>query len=195
MLNREDIEELFVLLNNLLEERNKKISLVICGGSSLILTGLIKKRVFTQDIDVLGTIPENKKPQELQPIPAFLQDLISEISKTLNLPEDWINDRAHSLTKGNLPEGFENRLIEKTYGKNLTIYFLSRIDQIFFKLYATIDQGAGKHFQDLMELNPSEDELLKASLWCIKQDPSTEFKEILKDFLRKTGYEKIADRI
>nr|WP_201327832.1 hypothetical protein [Thermotomaculum hydrothermale] len=128
-------------------------------------------------------------------MPEFFTDLINEVSQTLGLPENWINDQAFSLNSGILPEGIEDRLIKRSYGENLIVYFLDKKDQIFFKLYATIDQGPGKHYQDLMELKPSEEELFQASLWCIKQDPSPEFKNILKDFLRKIGYGKIADRI
>jgi len=54
MFNKQKIEEALALLGRRLEqEHSQPFDIVICGGSSLILTGLIS-RVFTKDIDIVG---------------------------------------------------------------------------------------------------------------------------------------------
>ena len=93
-----------------------------------------------------------------------------------------------------MPEGFEKRLVKKAYGKYLTVYFISRLDQIHFKLYAAIDQS-GYHVQDLFALKPTEIEMEKAANWVITQDVSDVFKALLKDFLEIYNYGDIAKRI
>ncbi len=194
MLNKEKLETLLNLFGKLLEEKGEKLSLIICGGSALILSHFIKNRTVTRDIDILATVEEKSDTFTLKPLPFFAEKIIQEIASTLKLPSDWLNSRAFPLTK-DLPEGFQKRLIRKEYGKNLTVYLLGRKDQIFFKLYATIDQGPGKHFDDLMELNPTKEELYEASLWCMRQDTSIEFKNVLKDFLEKIGLNDVAQQL
>ena len=61
----------------------------------------------------------------------------------------------------------------------LTVHFASRIDQIHFKLYAMVDQGAGKHEADLRALAPTTAELLEAARWTRTHDPSEGFREEL----------------
>ena len=74
-----------------------------------------------------------------------------------------------------LPTNFEKRLLRKEYGKNLSIYYISRIDQIYFKLYASVDRG-GYHLDDLKKLNPDSYELYNASKWCMTHDISEGLK-------------------
>ena len=93
-----------------------------------------------------------------------------------------------------MPVGFEKRLVGRRYGKYLTIYFISRLDQIHFKLYAALDR-AGYHVDDLFALKPTKQEMEMAARWVLTQDVSEGFKVILKDFLRKKGYDDIAQRI
>jgi len=93
-----------------------------------------------------------------------------------------------------LPEGFAERLVRKSFGKYLTVYFISRIDQIHFKLFASLDRG-GYHIDDLFNLNPSKEEMLRAAKWVLTQDDSMEFKTKLLDFLEKKGFHEIIGRI
>jgi hypothetical protein len=85
-------------------------------------------------------------------------------------------------------------LVKKRYGEYLTIYFISRIDQIHFKLYAAVDRGE-YHVQDLHTLEPTREEIERAAKWVITQDVSDVFKLLLKDFLEVQGYGTVAERI
>jgi hypothetical protein len=74
-------------------------------------------------------------------------------------------------------------------GPGLTVHFASRLDQIHFKLYALVDQGVGKHEQDLRALHPTTDELIQAARWTRTHDPSVGFREMLDEALRYLGVE------
>ena len=93
-----------------------------------------------------------------------------------------------------MPEGFEKRLVKRVYGHFLSVYFISRLDQIHFKLYAAVDQD-DYHVQDLFALKPTEDEIEMAANWVVTQDVSEVFKALLKDFLEIHKYGDIAKRI
>jgi hypothetical protein len=86
-----------------------------------------------------------------------------------------------------LPDGFVDRLDRRDFGKGLVVYFASRLDQVHFKLYATVDQGPGKHESDLRALAPTEDELIAAARWSRTQDPSDGYAQVLRGALESLG--------
>lgn len=73
--------------------------------------------------------------------PVWLSEAATKVARDFNLPADWLNLGPESQLDTGLPEGLSARLQKKIYGKRLTIYFISRIDQIYFKLYASLDRG------------------------------------------------------
>ena len=171
------------------------IGLVVCGGTALAALGLVIRT--TKDVDVLGVVvgPENGlRIQELKRFPEWLGEAAKAVERDFDLPENWLNLGPASQVELGLPEGLEKRLVRRNYGQYLTIYFISRIDQIYFKLYAAVDRN-DYHVQDLLALKPTEVEIEKAAKWAITQDVSQGFKLILKDFLKRNGYEAIAERI
>jgi hypothetical protein len=79
-----------------------------------------------------------------------------------------------------LPPGFMSRMHTRHY-RGLSIHLADRFDQIFFKLYASVDQGPrSKHFADLIALKPSADELEQAKKWCMSHDVSEGFELEIK---------------
>jgi hypothetical protein len=86
-----------------------------------------------------------------------------------------------------LPDGFMERLTRREYGASLTVRYASRIDQIHFKLHATVDRGGGKHFADLRALEPTPDELVAAARWARTHDPSEGFRIVLLEVLAYFG--------
>ena len=59
-----------------------------------------------------------------------------------------MNPGPTDLIRFGLPDGFRARLETRSYGA-LTVRFAGRLDQIHFKLFAMVDQGAGRHETDL----------------------------------------------
>jgi hypothetical protein len=171
------------------------LGLAVCGGTALSALGLVMRT--TRDVDVLGTVVETQNGLTIQRIakfPEWLVEAANKVGRDFDLPENWLNLGPASQVESGLPEGFERRLVKKVYGRYLTVYFISRIDQIHFKLYAAVDQD-DYHVQDLFALKPTENEMEMAANWVVTQDVSEVFKTLLKDFLEIHNYGDIAKRI
>jgi hypothetical protein len=153
----------------------------------------------TKDVDIVALLDSGGNLADPAPLPKELTLAAKEVADTLNLTSDWLNNGPSSgdggLYRLGLPEGFKGRLIKKYDGDKLTVYCVSRFDQIHFKLYAAIDQFGSYHAADLKQLSPSDDELLQAVLWAKSHDPSEGFQEAIKMFLREFGYEHLVDKI
>lgn len=165
--------------------------LVVCGGSALIAMSLVART--TCDVDVLALMSNNQLISS-EPLPKNLMDAAEKVGRNLNLSTGWLNSGPTSQLQLGLPEGFQQRLTICPIGGKLTVYYISRIDQIFFKTFAAADRG-GYHVADLRALNPTEDELVAAALWCMTQDVSPEFRGILRDMFQQLGWPNVRSRI
>ena len=57
-----------------------------------------------------------------------------------------------------------------------------------------MDQGAGKHLDDLLALKPTSDEIDQAARWSLTHDVSEGFKQSLKGLLGYLGFKDVAER-
>lgn len=193
------IDEIFHALNSqIIVADGKPVSLVVIGGTALAATGLVVRT--TRDVDVLGELSFSKGRRlvrELKSFPKWLITAAEKVRRDFDLPKNWLNIELASQIESGLPEGFESRLIEKNYGSHLGIFFIAREDQIHFKLYAAVDVSkyVPRHLQDLIALEPTDDELLTASLWVLKQEASAGFQRNLVRLLTEQGYENVAEKI
>jgi len=184
-------EALELLENRLAKANSEKIELVVCGGSALITMKLVSRT--TKDIDIVARIANNKLIDP-DPLPEVLVKSAAAVTQNLDLPPDWLNTGPADLFKMGLPVGFQSRLEPKQIGELLTVYFISRLDQIHFKLYASVDRG-GYHIEDLLALNPTDDELLNAANWCFTHDVSEGFAYLMKELLTQLGYKNVAAKL
>jgi hypothetical protein len=169
-------------------------ALVVCGGAALIATGLVARS--TRDVDIIalaqtkGAEVELLTDKELSP---ELVRLIAEIGAELGIREDWLNFGPSPLLKFGLPKGLTARLKKKSYGASLTVYFISRLDQVHFKIYAAMDLKEGtRHLSDLIDLNPTAAEVETAVAWLLGRKVSPQFKATLSQVLERIGHERIA---
>lgn len=180
------------LLDEQLELRqHPHTELVVCGGSALIASSLVIRT--TQDVDVVALM-QSGTLVTAEPLPAYLIEAVRRVAEILHLPEDWLNNGPASQFSMGLPAGFAARLRKHPIGERLTIYYISRIDQIHFKTFASADRG-GYHISDLKALNPDEEELYSSAIWCMEQDVSEGFRFILKEMLTHNGWSHVSDRI
>ena len=195
-ISRKNLDEiLFALERQIQFHSGSYIGLLVCGGAALAALGLITRT--TKDVDVIAGVEETDEGMRIWKIsrfPEWLDKAAKTIARDFGLPEDWLNLGPASQMELGLPTGIEGRLVKKSYGNYLAVYFISRTDQIFFKLYAAVDRN-DYHLQDLLALRPTEKEMEEAVRWVLTQDVSQEFRSILKDFLKKHGYGPIAKRI
>jgi hypothetical protein len=196
--DQKDIETILSALGEQLESLSEKpVELIVCGGSALIFLGLVHRA--TKDIDILALVkrthPGNTSFVKAEPLISEFIMASKKIARDFNLPEDWINTGPTSAVDLGLPTGLMDRVATREFGQKLTIHFLGRYDQIHFKLYAAVDQGAGVHFDDLLSLHPTADELEQAARWSMTHDVSEGYLRALKDLLNHMGYNDVAERL
>ncbi len=178
------VDELLSALAEQLAADGEPIELVVIGGSALLALGLIERA--TRDVDVVALLSDGELVRP-DPLPDRLIRARDRVARDFALPSDWLNAAPQSLLDFGLPAGFVDRLERRRYGDFLTVHFASRLDQIHFKLYALVDQGSGKHEQDLRALRPAPGELLQAAQWARTHDPSEGFRRELTNALAYLG--------
>lgn len=196
--DKKEIEKILSALGEQLDVINATVpELVVCGGSALNVLGLVNRT--TKDVDVVAfaikNAGENVHLEKAEPFPNALSDAVRKVARDFNLPEKWLNPGPTSAVDFGLPEGLMERVETRRFGKRLIVHFLSRYDQICFKLYATVDQGMGKHYNDLLLLEPSAKELEEAARWSMTHDVSESFRQSIKDLLRHLGHKDVAERL
>ena len=196
--DQKDIENRLSALGEHLENlADEPVELMVCGGSALIALGFVQRA--TKDVDILAYVKKTASGDiefiTAKPLDDQLVAAAGKVARDFNLPDNWINAGPSSAVDFGLPEGIMERVVTKKYGHKLTIHFLGRYDQIHFKLYASVDQGAGKHFDDLLALEPTADELEEAARWSMTHDESEGYRLVLKDLLNHMGYKDVAERL
>lgn len=196
-LNVESLEQALKLLATNLEIANApKACLVVCGGASLIATHVVTRS--TKDVDIVAFRDEAGHLVEPVPLQDFLQKAAALVARDLGLEANWLNNGPSrgegGLFQMGLPAGFSDRLTERVYGPRLVVWFIGRLDQIHFKLYAAPDR-LGVDIDDLLALQPTTEELEQAARWVMTIDVSEGYRMLLQDLLRRIGYESVAARI
>ncbi len=176
----ERLDEALATLGGLLEERGEHISVLVIGGGSLLLLGVVERP--TADIDVVG-YPSAVGYVKADVLPDFLLTAVRDVGDALGLGPTWLNRGPAGLVDFGLPPGLADRVIIRKYG-TLEVHLPALEDLICFKLYAAVDlTERSKHFTDLQALAPSAEQLLKAARWTRTHDPSDGFLGDLRRIL------------
>lgn len=160
--------------------------------SDIVNPANIDRLLSTRDVDVVALRGDDGLGSA-DPLPEGLRLARDRVARDFSLPDEWLNPGPTTLLDLGLPEGFVDRLERRDYGEGLAVYLASRYDQIHFKLFALVDQGPGKHEQDLQALSPSEEELLAAAKWTRTHDPSEGYAQSLRQALLHLGVEHGVD--
>lgn len=180
------ISRLLAALGERLTLAGEPVELVVIGGFGLNLLGLVDRA--TRDVDVVALVA-NAELLPARPLPPALVEARDAVAADFGVSDGWLNPGPADLLTFGLPAGFADRLETRRYGPALTVRVASRFDQIHFKLYALVDQGLGRHEEDLRALAPTREELLVAARWAQTRDPSSGFREQLEAALRYLGLE------
>lgn len=174
------LDKALTVLGQLLADRNHHYEIVAIGGGCLLLLGLTIRP--TRDLDLVALMKEGQLISA-DPLPKPLQQAASEVGKIFGFENDWLNIGPSTLFDMGLPPGFMSRVHKRDY-KGLTVYLADRLDQVYFKLYASVDYGPqSKHYIDLIGLKPTHNELEEAKKWCMTHDVSSTFASELEKAL------------
>lgn len=151
-------------VGEILEAEGQSVAIVVVGGSALNLLGVVER--VTRDVDVIAV--------------GYPPDAAALVAADLGLDEDWINTGPALQWKQGLPPGLEGRVRWRRYA-NLNVGVVDRRDLVFLKLYAAADSTGptSVHYQDLIALRPSDEELQSARAWTLTQDASPDFHHIV----------------
>ena len=180
----EGLEEALSTLGEVLSSRGLHCRFLIAGGSGLLLLGMVDRP--TADVDILAAVADHGY-EFIDELPEPVAEAVRDVGDGLGLGPRWVNTGPAGLVHGGLPDGLAERVEVRRYG-GLEIHVPGREDYVCFKLYAAVDlTERSKHFQDLLALSPSRDELLFAARWTRSHDPSPGFASELRRLLALLG--------
>ncbi len=187
-LARGGLDDVLAALGGVLEARGLHYELVLVGGASLLLRGVILRP--TRGVDVLGARDASGGVAPLEELPEPLARAVADVGLAFGLAPDWLNLGPANLLDLGLPPGFEGRLEARRTG-GLVAWVAGRFDLACFKLYAAADRwpARDRHLDDLAALAPTPDELHAAARWTRTHDPSPAFAENLHAVLGALGVE------
>jgi predicted nucleotidyltransferase len=174
-------------LGEILASQGEHAAVVVVGGTALIMQGFVTRATKDVDVIAISRDPPDRKRKAIEipePLPESLFRAIKRVARDYNLPDDWMNTTVGLLWKTGLPSGFEERIHWEQYD-GLSLGLADRYDLILLKLYAAADSEgpSSVHYQDLIALQPTNEELDSAARWIRSQDPSALFARILDQVL------------
>jgi hypothetical protein len=179
----ETIEEALAAVGDLLQAGGEEIAVVVVGGATLNLLGIVRRS--TSDVDVIAQAYRDEAGQlrlaHAEPFPESLQRAIQTVARDFSLAADWMNAAVGKQWAQGLPPSTSEEITWRTYG-GLDVGLVGRRALITLKLFATVDQGPKSvHHQDLVELAPTDDELREAAAWVETQDASPIFPQLVQE--------------
>jgi hypothetical protein len=180
MLAQGSVEDVLNALGAVLAERGMAFEIAVVGGAGLLLQGLLGRS--TRDVDVVAVLLDGDLADP-RPLPAGLLGAALDVAAAFGLSEAWLNSHAADLLLDDgLPEGFLSRCAVRRYG-GLTIHVASRLDQIAFKLFASMEVTRTRDVGDLRALSPSEVEPVGAAIWVLDH----QMKRFRSDMVYRLG--------
>jgi hypothetical protein len=183
----------------LLYEYAEPITLVVCGGRALNVLDIASRT--TRDVDVLAIVeetPEGIRLRHDQPLSKAFSEIVGEVGRDLGLPGDWLNMGPRDVLRVyGAPQGMTERWERREYGPSLTVCFVSRLDQVHFKLLAAADPEAEpRHLEDLAQrMKPTEEEVRTAVGWLLGRKTSSWFRGNVRRAVEALGYDNISHEI
>ncbi|MBC74828.1 MAG: hypothetical protein CME64_11215 [Halobacteriovoraceae bacterium] len=135
------------LLNQELVHKNTDVELTIVGSMAIYLNQEPISR-FTEDVDFVGYTPDQR-----------FTEAVRAVAHKLQLPEDWINDKADTIEP--LPKNIENDVTTDERFSNIKLRIIKRKTIIKMKVYAYFMRQAQKDLDDLKLLAPTAEEFVK----------------------------------
>lgn len=193
-LDASTLDSILHALGDLLVVEGETVRLIVVGGAALSLLGLVERT--TDDVDVIaraeGEAPFTT-PRPPEPLPRALTRAAATVARDFGLPPDWLNTEIAAQWRTGLPPGLTDDLTWRRYG-GLHLGLVSRRTLVTLKLFAAVDRGPRSvHFQDLLALRPTEEELEAAAAWVRTQDANPDFASLVDQVVERALQDPRAD--
>lgn len=176
------LNEVLSALGGHLEAAGESAAIVVVGGSTLAVRGWVNR--VTADVDVIAQATRQDGDRVLvaaDPLPSALVVAAERVARDYGLPSWWLDTNIGLQWNHGLPPEFSEEIEWRRYG-SLEVGFAGRRSLIALKLYAAADGGPESiHVQDLIALNPTDEELSKAVDWVSRQDASHHFPALVEE--------------
>jgi hypothetical protein len=183
-LSGEMLRELLDAVGAHLDEMGATASIVVVGGATLAATGMIDRT--TKDVDVVARAIREEGKRTLippDPLPPGLLEAIRRVARDYSLDETWMNTVIGAQWTRGLPKWLPEEIDWEDFG-GLEVGFAGRRSLIALKLFAAVDKGQeSAHYQDLLTLAPTPEELEQAASWVREQDAGESFPDLLSQVL------------
>jgi hypothetical protein len=181
-MERNRIEEALSALGALLHAAGERHAVVVVGGATLSLLGLVQRT--TSDVDVIARArrspPDQLELIQAEPFPSSLQNAVRVVARDLRLDEHWMNGEVGLQWSQGLPPWILEDITWMNYGGGLDVGLVGRRTLIALKLFAAVDGNSGeRHIQDLTTLLPTDAELDEAMSWVRGQDAALEWVSLV----------------
>lgn len=186
MIDSNQLREVLSAVGELLEAEGQAVSIVIVGGASLNLSGLVDRA--TDDVDVIARVEKAEGEPTLirpDPMPEALENAVQRVARDFGLPPGWLNTAVGNQWQTSLPPSLKQDLTWHRFG-GLRVGVAGRRPLIALKLLAAVDQGgkSSVHYQDLVRLDPTDEELEEARVWAESEDPSPIVADHIEQVIR-----------
>lgn len=183
-LDREALRHALTAVGELLANENESVAIVVTGGATLSLLGIVDRA--TSDVDVIARARRGEagtlELEPPEPFPDALERAIRTVARDFELDEDWMNAVVGMQWSQGLPPWFGEEIEWTNYGGGLDVGAVGRRTLIALKLFAAVDQGPKSiHFDDLQQLVPSDTELDEARDWVLTQDAAPRWSEMVDE--------------
>ena len=183
-LRTAELEAALSAVGELLAAEGEHSAIVVVGGATLNLLGMVRRG--TSDVDVIARASRDVKGElrleRAEPFPPALARAIRTVARDLGLSDDWMNAVVEAQWEQGLPPGLLEDTTWRNYGGELDVGLVGRRTLIALKLFAAADGGRRSvHLQDLVALDPSPDELERATAWVRTQDAAPEWASLVED--------------
>jgi len=186
-MDTRSIERALAAVGELLAADGERYAIIVTGGATLNLLGIVDRA--TSDVDVIARASRDETGmlhlRQAEPFPAPLDRAIRTVARDLDLDEDWMNAVAGRQWSQGLPPGIPDDLQWRTYGGGLEVGLAGRRSLIALKLFAAVDRGPQSvHSQDLLELDPSDEEMADVRDWVLTQDAGQRWPDLVEQAMK-----------
>lgn len=168
-------------VGELLEADGEPVAIVVTGGATLNLLGILERT--TTDVDVIARADRDDEGsfrlREAEPFPPALSRAIRTVARDLGLDEEWMNAAVGEQWSLGFPPWMDAEIRWTRYG-GLDVGLVGRRTLVALKLFAAVDQGRESvHFQDLLLLEPTDEELAESRDWVVTRAPNPIWPELV----------------